>query len=61
MLGEKGSADTIRNIKGFAVRFFTSKGKCDLICQSLPVYLINDGQKFFDMAKGSQKRSSLMG
>ena len=55
MLGEKGSADTIRNIKGFAVRFLTSKGKCDLICQSLPVYLINDGQKFFDMAKGFTK------
>lgn len=51
MLGERGVADTVRNIKGFSVRFITSQSSIDLICQSLPVYPINDSSKFYDMTQ----------
>ncbi|MFQ8603111.1 MAG: catalase [Anaerovoracaceae bacterium] len=49
MFGERGTSDTVRNIKGFSVRFCTEESKYDLICQSLPVYFINDEEKFFKL------------
>lgn len=55
MLGEKGTADTVRNIKGLSVKFHADEGDYDLICQSLPVYPINSGEKFFEMMEAFSK------
>ena len=45
MLGRGGSPDTERSPKGFSVKFFTTEGKYDLICQNMPVFFISEGKK----------------
>lgn len=45
-IGSKGSADTARDIRGFAVKFYTSEGNYDLIGNHLPVFFIRDAIKF---------------
>lgn len=45
-LGKRGSAETLRDVRGMAVKFFTNQGVYDLICQNMPVYFINDANKF---------------
>jgi catalase len=42
MTGSKGSADTLRDVRGFAVKFYTTEGNYDLLCTSLPVFYIRD-------------------
>ncbi|OPZ59142.1 MAG: Vegetative catalase [Deltaproteobacteria bacterium ADurb.Bin510] len=54
--GEKGSADTARDPRGFAVRFFTEEGNCDLVGNNTPVFFIRDPLKFPDFIH-SQKRN----
>lgn len=49
MLGDYGTADTVRNIKKLEVRFMSEQGIYDMICHSLPVQLINDKDKLRDM------------
>ncbi len=44
--GEKGSADTIRDSRGFAVKFYTEEGNWDLIGSSFPTFFIKDSKKF---------------
>ncbi len=46
MTGSKGSADTLRDVRGFAVKFYTTEGNYDLICSSLPVFYIRDAIQF---------------
>lgn len=46
--GEAGTADSLRDSRGFAVRFFTEEGKYDLIGQNFPVFYINEPQDFPD-------------
>lgn len=46
MTGSKGSADTLRDVRGFAVKFYTSEGNYDLISTSLPVFFIRDAIHF---------------
>ncbi len=46
MTGSKGSADTLRDVRGFAVKFYTTEGNYDLICTSLPVFYIRDAIHF---------------
>jgi len=46
MLGDNGTADTVRNIKGMDVKFSTSQGKYDMMCRSLSVAFINEPSKF---------------
>lgn len=61
MLGEKGSADTVRNIKGLSAKFYTEEGEYDLICQSLPVYFISHGEKFLKMCEAFAKNAPFDG
>ncbi|MDD4563942.1 MAG: catalase [Eubacteriales bacterium] len=42
MTGSKGSADTLRDVRGFAVKFYTTEGNYDLLSISLPVFYIRD-------------------
>lgn len=46
MSGSKGSADTLRDVRGFAVKFYTTEGNYDLISTSLPVFYIRDAIHF---------------
>jgi catalase len=47
--GERGSADTVRDIRGFAVKFYTREGNYDLVGASFPVFFIQDAIKFPDL------------
>ena len=47
--GGRGSADTVRDPRGFAVKFYTEEGIYDLVGNNLPVFFIRDAIKFPDM------------
>lgn len=47
--GAAGSADTVRDVRGFAVKFYTSEGNWDLVGNSVPVFFIQDAMKFPDL------------
>jgi catalase len=53
--GEKGSADTERDPRGFAVKFYTEDGNWDLVGNNTPVFFIKDPKKFSDFIH-TQKR-----
>lgn len=47
--GERGSADTVRDVRGFAVKFYTDEGNWDLVGNNIPVFFIQDAIKFPDV------------
>lgn len=47
--GSKGSADTVRDVRGFAVKFYTEEGNYDLVGNNIPVFFIQDAIKFPDL------------
>ena len=47
--GSRGSADTVRDTRGFAVKFYTDEGNFDLVGNNIPVFFIQDGIKFPDL------------
>ncbi len=49
VLGSRGSADTVRDTRGFATKFYTSEGVFDLVGNNIPVFFIQDGIKFPDV------------
>ncbi|MBD3783953.1 MAG: catalase, partial [Micrococcales bacterium] len=49
VLGFRGSADTVRDTRGFATKFYTSEGVFDLVGNNMPVFFIQDGIKFPDV------------
>ena len=53
--GERGSADTERDPRGFAVRFYTEEGNWDLVGNNTPMFFIKDPIKFPDFVH-TQKR-----
>jgi catalase len=53
--GEKGSADTVRDPRGFALRFYTDEGNWDLVGNNTPTFFLKDGIKFPDFIH-TQKR-----
>ncbi|MFD6674549.1 catalase [Rhodococcus zopfii] len=46
--GSRGSADTVRDVRGFATKFYTDQGNYDLVGNNFPVFFIQDGIKFPD-------------
>jgi catalase len=46
--GSRGSADTVRDVRGFATKFYTAQGNYDLVGNNMPVFFIHDGIKFPD-------------
>ena len=46
--GSRGSADTVRDVRGFATKFYTRQGNYDLVGNNFPVFFIQDGIKFPD-------------
>nr|WP_120490888.1 catalase [Corynebacterium lactis] len=53
--GEQGSPDGWRDVRGFALRFYTTEGNLDIVGNNTPVFFIRDGIKFPDFIH-SQKR-----
>ncbi|MFA9396733.1 MAG: catalase [Clostridiaceae bacterium] len=49
VIGSKGSADTARDPRGFAVKFYTEDGNYDLVGNNIPVFFIRDAMKFPDL------------
>ncbi|SFU58207.1 catalase [Pustulibacterium marinum] len=53
--GEMGAADAERDVRGFALKFYTEEGNWDLVGNNTPVFFIKDGYKFPDFIR-TQKR-----
>ncbi|MCO6430088.1 MAG: catalase [Deltaproteobacteria bacterium] len=49
VVGFRGSADTVRDVRGFATKFYTSEGVYDLVGNNIPIFFIQDGIKFPDL------------
>jgi len=58
--GEMGSADTARDPRGFALKFYTTEGNWDLVGNNTPVFFVRDPLKFSDFIR-SQKRHPATG
>lgn len=54
--GEKGSSDTARDTRGFAVKFKTEEGNWDFVGNDLPIFFIIDPTKFPSSMNSSHKR-----
>ncbi len=55
VVGELGSADTARDPRGFAIKFYSEEGNYDLVGNNTPVFFIRDAAKFSDLIY-AQKR-----
>ncbi|WP_313892239.1 catalase [Psychrobacillus sp.] len=49
VVGSLGSADTVRDVRGFAVKFYTQEGNYDLVGNNIPIFFIQDAMKFPDL------------
>ena len=49
VVGSRGSADLARDVRGFAVKFYTDEGNFDLVGNNIPVFFIQDAVKFPDL------------
>ena len=53
--GSKGSADLARDVRGFAVKFYTQEGNWDLVGNNIPVFFIQDAIKFPDLIHAAKQ------
>jgi catalase len=53
--GNKGSADLPRDVRGFAVKFYTGEGNFDLVGNNIPVFFIQDAIKFPDLIHAAKQ------
>ena len=54
--GELGSADTQRDPRGFAIKFYTEEGNYDLVGNNTPIFFIRDPSKFSDFIHSQKRR-----
>ncbi|MFF2746417.1 catalase [Kitasatospora sp. NPDC058048] len=54
VLGSRGSADTVRDTRGFATKFYTGEGVFDLVGNNIPVFFIQDAIKFPDVVHAAK-------
>lgn len=54
VLGSRGSADTVRDVRGFAVKFYTEEGNWDIVGNNIPVFFIQDAMKFPDVVHAAK-------
>ncbi|KXJ88827.1 catalase [Microdochium bolleyi] len=47
--GSRGSADTVRDVRGFAVKMYTQEGNWDIVGNNIPIFFIQDSIKFPDL------------
>jgi catalase len=55
--GERGSADTWRDPRGFALRFYTTEGNLDIVGNDTPVFFLRDPLKFQNFIRSQKRRS----
>jgi catalase len=53
--GNKGSSDLARDVRGFAVKFYTREGNWDLVGNNMPVFFIQDAMKFPDLIHAAKQ------
>ena len=53
--GERGAADAERDVRGFAMKFYTEEGNWDMVGNNTPVFFVRDPLKFSDFIH-TQKR-----
>jgi catalase len=60
-IGERGAADAERDVRGFAIKFYTDDGNWDLVASNMPVFFVRDPLKFPDFvhARRRHPRSNL--
>ena len=49
VVGSRGSADTVRDVRGFATKFYTEEGNWDLVGNNIPIFFIQDAMEFPDL------------
>jgi catalase len=54
VVGNKGSSDLARDVRGFAVKFYTKEGNWDLVGNNIPVFFIQDAIKFPDLVHAAK-------
>src|SRR5688572_30187002 len=54
VIGERGSTDTARDVRGFAVKFYTDEGNWDLVGNNIPIFFIQDAMKFPDLVHAAK-------
>ena len=54
VVGSRGSADAVRDTRGFATKFYTSEGTFDLVGNNMPVFFIQDAIKFPDIVHAAK-------
>jgi catalase len=54
VVGNKGSADLARDVRGFATKFYTREGNWDLVGNNIPVFFIQDPMKFPDLVHAAK-------
>jgi len=54
--GERGSPDTWRDVRGFALRFYTSEGNYDMVGNNTPVFFLRDPMKFQHFIRSQKRR-----
>jgi catalase len=55
--GERGSSDTWRDVRGFALKFYTTEGNYDLVGNNTPVFFVKDPMKFQDFIHSQKRRA----
>jgi catalase len=55
--GERGSPDTWRDPRGFAVKFYTSEGNLDIVGNNTPVFFLRDSMKFQNFIRSQKRRA----
>ncbi|MBO9560269.1 MAG: catalase [Caulobacter sp.] len=54
VIGNKGSFDLARDVRGFAAKFYTKEGNWDIVANNIPVFFIQDAIKFPDMVHAAK-------
>jgi catalase len=55
--GELGSADTVRDPRGWSLKFYTEEGNYDLVGNNTPIFFVRDPSKFQDFIRSQKRRS----
>jgi catalase len=55
--GERGSPDTWRDPRGFALKFYTPEGNFDMVGNNTPIFFIRDGMKFQHFIRSQKRRA----
>src|SRR5699024_4029842 len=55
VVGERGAADAERDIRGFALRFYTAEGNWDLVGNNTPIFFFRDPLKFPDLNRAVKR------